>query len=433
MSFYSDTSSHTSASDAVHNLLSRRGFAVLAAAGLLGAATHSFTRTAFGAKASDETLAALDATQAEFQAAMAELENIGYQLETAQYNLSACEAQLAETEEEIVETEANIVQKQAELAEAQDILADRISASYRAGNDNALQLILDATNFDDFISRIYYAGKINESDSEAIQNVKDIKADLEAEEAWLQEVKTEQEQLVAEQAEYTQQIADTQAYYFSYTAGLSDQVQALMAQAQAEYEASAAAEAAAAAAAAAEAAAARGMQIVTTTETEYVETVNEETGEVETIPVEVEVQVEVPIETPSTPDYSGGDSGGGWSGGTGNHAGGVVGVAYGCLGIPYVWGGTTTAGFDCSGLAQYCYAACGYSISRTTYSQIAEIQALGNWVTDASLLQPGDLVFPHSGHVMIYIGGGRVIHAPYPGTVVQEADMYGFWGGGSPV
>ncbi|MBR2836617.1 MAG: C40 family peptidase [Coriobacteriales bacterium] len=420
--------SHTTAAS---KLLSRRGFVALAAAGLLGAAFDRMAGTAFGAKASDETLAALDSAQAEYEAAMIELQNIGYQLEMAQYNLSACEAQLEETKGEIIETEANIVQKQAELAEAQDILANRISANYRAGNESALQMILNATDFDDFISRIYYAGKINESDSEAIQTVKDIKADLEAEEAWLQEVKAEQEQLLAEQIVYTQQIADTQAYYFSYTAGLSDQVLALMAQAQAEYEASLAEEIAAAEAAAAAAAAeaaARGMQIVTTTETQYVETVNEETGEVETVPVEVEVQVEVPVDNP------GGNSGGStWNGGTGNHAGGVVGVAYGCLGIPYVWGGTTTAGFDCSGLTQYCYACCGYSISRTTYTQIAEIQALGNWVTDPSLLQPGDLVFPHEGHVMIYIGGGQVIHAPYPGEIVQIADMYGFWGGGSPI
>ena len=412
-------------------MLNRRGFVALAAAGLLGAAAHAFTRNAFGAKASDETLAALDAAQAEYEAAMIELQNIGYELEMAQYNLSACEAQLAETEAEIAETEATIIQRQEELAAAQDVLADRISANYRAGGDSSLSLILDATDFDDFISRIYYAGKINESDAAAIQTVKDIKADLEAQEAWLQEVKAEQEVLLAEQAEYTQQIADAQAYYFSYTAGLSDQVLALMAQAQAEYEASAAAEAAAAAAAAAEAeaaarAAAQQTQTAVTTETQYVEQVDESTGEVVTVPVEVEVVVEVPTDSSS----SGGSS---WSGGTGNHVGGVVGAAYSFIGVPYVWGGTTPAGFDCSGLAQYCYAMCGYSISRTTYTQIAEIQNKGNWVTDPSLLQPGDLVFPHSGHVMIYVGGGKVVHAPYPGTVVQEADMYGFWGGGSPV
>ena len=114
-------------------------------------------------------------------------------------------------------------------------------------------------------------------------------------------------------------------------------------------------------------------------------------------------------------------------------ASGVVNAAYACLGIPYVWGGTTTDGFDCSGLTQYCYAVCGYSISRTTYTQIAEIQSKGNWVTDESLLQPGDLVFPHSGQVMVYIGNGKVIHAPYPGTVVQIADLYSFMGGGSPI
>ena len=98
-----------------------------------------------------------------------------------------------------------------------------------------------------------------------------------------------------------------------------------------------------------------------------------------------------------------------------------------------MWGGTDPSGFDCSGLAQYCYAMCGYSIGRTTYDQIAQIQGLGNWRYDMSELSPGDLVFPHEGHVGIYCGGGMMIHAPYEGRMVEYASVYAFIGGGSPV
>ena len=66
--------------------------------------------------------------------------------------------------------------------------------------------------------------------------------------------------------------------------------------------------------------------------------------------------------------------------GTGNHVGSVVDVAWNYVGnVYYLWGGTSPdTGFDCSGLAQYCYSMCGYYIGRTTYDQIAQIQSLGN-------------------------------------------------------
>lgn len=112
-------------------------------------------------------------------------------------------------------------------------------------------------------------------------------------------------------------------------------------------------------------------------------------------------------------------------------------VARECLGVPYFWGGTDMSGFDSSGLAQYCYERCGYSIPRDTYGQIAEIEMMGNWHASIDELKPGDLLFPHEEHVAIYCGDGLMIHAPYPGRDVcceNVADTYGkILGGGSPV
>lgn len=94
----------------------------------------------------------------------------------------------------------------------------------------------------------------------------------------------------------------------------------------------------------------------------------------------------------------------------------IVATAMKYLGVPYVWGGTTPYGFDCSGLVQYVYAENGISIPRVTYSQ----QAVASPVA-LSDLQPGDLVFwgYSAYHVGIYIGNGQYIHAPAPGQSVR--------------
>ncbi|MGI9125176.1 MAG: C40 family peptidase [Mycobacterium sp.] len=84
------------------------------------------------------------------------------------------------------------------------------------------------------------------------------------------------------------------------------------------------------------------------------------------------------------------------------------------LGRPYVWGATGPDRFDCSGLVQWAYAQAGVPLHRTTYDQIHDgIQVAPDRV------RPGDLVFPHTGHVQMAIGGGMVVEAPYPGASVQ--------------
>ncbi|GGW83913.1 hypothetical protein GCM10010297_00490 [Streptomyces malachitofuscus] len=98
----------------------------------------------------------------------------------------------------------------------------------------------------------------------------------------------------------------------------------------------------------------------------------------------------------------------------------AVAYAYRKLGSPYVWGATGPDAFDCSGLVQAAYRSAGVSLPRTTYAQIDAGRRVGR----AELL-PGDLVFFYSGisHVGIYVGDGRMIHAPNPSAPVRVAPI----------
>ena len=84
------------------------------------------------------------------------------------------------------------------------------------------------------------------------------------------------------------------------------------------------------------------------------------------------------------------------------------------LGCPYVWGATGPDRFDCSGLVKWAYEQAGIPLHRTTYDQINEGMPVAR-----SQVRPGDLVFPHAGHVQMAIGHDLVVEAPQPGSRVQ--------------
>lgn len=102
---------------------------------------------------------------------------------------------------------------------------------------------------------------------------------------------------------------------------------------------------------------------------------------------------------------------------------GVISILRSKLGKPYVYGSKGPDTFDCSGLTAYAYRnALGIEIGGSTYDQINS----GIEVSQSEL-KPGDLVFPHAGHVGIYIGNGQMIHAPQTGDVVKISSVYKFW------
>jgi cell wall-associated NlpC family hydrolase len=93
----------------------------------------------------------------------------------------------------------------------------------------------------------------------------------------------------------------------------------------------------------------------------------------------------------------------------------AVAIAEQYLGVPYVWGGASPSGFDCSGLVMYVYAQLGVSLPHNAATQYSVLPHV-----PLSDLEPGDLVFFNGlSHVGIYVGNGTMIHAPHTGTVVQ--------------
>lgn len=105
------------------------------------------------------------------------------------------------------------------------------------------------------------------------------------------------------------------------------------------------------------------------------------------------------------------------------NGGDVVRLARAQIGKPYVWAAAGPNSFDCSGLVVYCFKhAAGMTLPHFTGALIA----FGKEVKKSEL-QPGDLVFPDSGHVGIYSGNGKWIEAPHAGANVREVNMWGFW------
>jgi cell wall-associated NlpC family hydrolase len=99
--------------------------------------------------------------------------------------------------------------------------------------------------------------------------------------------------------------------------------------------------------------------------------------------------------------------------------GSIISVAQRYIGTPYRYGGTTPAGFDCSGFTQYVYRQVGISIPRTSGAQ-----ASGGRRVSAAEARPGDLVWNGNGHIGIYAGNGQMIDAPRTGKTVQQRNIW---------
>lgn len=128
--------------------------------------------------------------------------------------------------------------------------------------------------------------------------------------------------------------------------------------------------------------------------------------------------------------YAASSSGGGSAKPVGNYTppktGGridiVIKFALNQRGKPYRWGASGPRSFDCSGLIMKSFLQIGIRLPHQSGAQMRYGRAVSR-----SQLRPGDLVAPHAGHVMIYIGNGLAVHASNPRTGVKVSKVYAFW------
>ena len=365
-------------------------------------------------------------------AAQQQLDSLGAQLADSQTRLAEATTQLETTDFEIEQKQADIDDKRATLAEKQTALGQGMKSTYKSGPASLLDFILGSTSAEDLANRVYYLDKVSEQQASAIEEVRQLTEQLEAEMGELEEKQSSQQQQVADLQSkvdaYQGQVAEASSLYNSLDAESRAQLASEAEQSGGSSNVSTAIDAIENNEAQQEAAGGQGSgtnggtqgggsqdggqqttpPATDTTPDPDPEPTPDPTPTPEPTP-EPEPEPE-PDPAPSAP------------------AGGGLSTAYAQLGKPYVYGAAGPNAFDCSGLICYSY---GYARGRTTYAMIASLQATGDWKTDMSQLNVGDLVFPHSGHVGIYVGNGNYLHAANPSSGVIVGPLYSFYGGGS--
>ena len=386
----------------------------------------------------------LDATYARMSALWDQKQQLESQIESLNSDLVNVMVSIQTLESDIASKEAEIEKTQGDLTKAQNAkdkqygaMKKRIQYLYEKGGNNAwFQMMLNADNLADLLTRAEYTQQMYEQDRESLQKyartieeVQKLEDQYEQEKADFETMKEEYEaqqsnlqyQLDvtrANSADCENEIAYAQQQATEY-ANLLEQQQAEIEQLEAERiaaeeEARRQAEAEAAAAAAAQEAAQNGDN--SSEDVQYDEDGNVVSGSSDgSSDYEYDEYGNV-IDTDNTVDYnseasssdSSADSSSDSSSASSSSGSGssVVSYATQFVGNPYVWGGTSlTSGADCSGFVQSVYANFGVSLPRTSYEQ----QNAGYEVSYADA-QPGDLIC-YGGHVAIYMGNGQIVHA----------------------
>ena len=167
--------------------------------------------------------------QAQLDQARADLESMGDQLATLQNALSTMSEALEATRSQVTETQEKIDATSAELAQKRGVLSDRMRSAYKGGSETALDVILGSTSVEDLVSRVYYLDKVNDSDANAIDEVRSLTEQLQQQMSDLENQQSEQEAQAAEAQQnlssYESEVERAQSYYNS----LDSQVQEALA------------------------------------------------------------------------------------------------------------------------------------------------------------------------------------------------------------
>lgn len=327
-----------------------------------------------------------------------EVINMFTSIELLEEEIGDKKSSISKVEENIEEAQADYEAAKAEEEGQYEAMKVRIRYMYEQGDSAYLQMFFEAKSFGDMLNKAEYIEQIYEYDRKKLEEYQAAKAAVEELQVRLDE---EKNILVAEKAELEsskKELEEQKAY-----------MDTLLAKKKAEstnYDT--------------QIAQARQQAAI------YKTKIKEEQKQIKKLQEEEKRKAEEALKAQLAAGESGSGNTGGNSGG--NSGGGNVTIpsggsatgqqiaSYACqfVGNPYVSGGTSlTNGADCSGFTYRVYSDFGYSIPRTSYSQ----QSVGKAVDYASA-QPGDIVC-YSGHVGIYIGNGKIVHASTAKTGIK--------------
>lgn len=322
----------------------------------------------------------IEAARKEARAAQVKLDDLAEDLEMRTEDYLEVEAQLTQTRALIADAERDLDVATRDLEDSRARLSRRAVSVYRNGPVDVVSLLVGVTDFQDLVTRLDLMNRVGRSNAALVASVRDSRDRIEVAKESLEARREEQVVLRQRAADSRDAVERSLAAQKTYLASVSSRLKRLIAE-ERERQARLAAQRAAAAKAAA------------------LTNVRTLRGGRKFDPAAL-----------GSPHPE------------------AVTQARRYLGVPYLWGGTTPSGFDCSGLVQYAYASIGISIPRTSRTQYR----IGGYIPPnrLDLLQPGDLVFfGHDGdpskihHVGMYIGDGQMIHAPQTGDVVRVASL----------
>ena len=319
------------------------------------------------------------AKQAQARQVLAQIQQIDNQMGAAVEAYNLANVRLHKIQGDLRENRQQLKVARSNLKLAQDSLANRLVAAYTSTQDNStLAVLLGSTSFEDLLNRIEAVDSTSQQDASIVRQVTAFKILIKQHRELLQNAQAAQQRVVAEKAAQKQRIESQLASRRQLLSSIKGEIARMRAAEQAQQRQLAAA-------------------------------ARSRLAGVGNVPVsDLGVAASTPEGSTIAPP---------------NTHGGVVGVAMQFLGVPYVWGGSSPRGFDCSGLVSYAFAQIGISVPHSSYEQYA----MGIPVS-MSQLQPGDLVFfTGASHVGIYIGGGQFIHAPHTGDVVKISSLSGYY------
>ena len=329
--------------------------------------------------------------------------------------LGELEEGLIKKGEEITQAEEDLVAAEEKEKEQYEAMKLRIKYMYEEGNSTAIETLVSAENFTDLMNKAEYVQNVHKYDREQLEEYVETKNEISDLKTTLEEDQKAMESLQAEYESKETELNTTIETKKAEVADLDVQIQAAAEAAarEAEERRRREEEARRAQEEAANNQANNGNTNSGTANNNSNNTNNNTNNNSSNNTNNGTADNEAaPPSSNSTPPAN--------NAGAGNTSAAqtIVSAAYGQLGVPYVWGGTSPGkGLDCSGLVQYCHSVAGISIGRTS-------QVQGGGGKAVSSPQPGDVVC-YGSHIGIYIGNGQMIHAPHTGDVVRVTSVYG--------